>query len=122
MYLPVLLTLPYAVPCLQLPVKGKTTFKERSAAVGREAALQKQLQEAARDRQVQQLLCLKMQAAAACLQHASKVHEQSASDKYTSECSCSCSSSPAVGALRLGDTCCRLPWSCADQANGIDPV
>ncbi|WIA15494.1 hypothetical protein OEZ85_002132 [Tetradesmus obliquus] len=35
----------------ELPVKGKTTFKERSAAVGREAALQKQLQEAARDRQ-----------------------------------------------------------------------
>ncbi|WIA35697.1 hypothetical protein OEZ86_004103 [Tetradesmus obliquus] len=35
----------------ELPVKGKSTFKERSAAVGREAALQKQLQEAARDRQ-----------------------------------------------------------------------
>jgi hypothetical protein len=42
--------------CVQLPAKGKATFKERSAAVGREAALQKQLQEAARDRQVQQLL------------------------------------------------------------------
>jgi hypothetical protein len=41
--------------CVQLPAKGKATFKERSAAVGREAALQKQLQEAARDRQVQQL-------------------------------------------------------------------
>eukprot|EP00878_Enallax_costatus_P039087 GHUV01044610.1.p1 GENE.GHUV01044610.1~~GHUV01044610.1.p1 ORF type:complete len:323 (+),score=145.45 GHUV01044610.1:136-1104(+) len=35
----------------ELPVKGKLLFKDRSAAVGREAALQKQLQEATKDRQ-----------------------------------------------------------------------